>query len=339
VVALPGCVDAPRQQPTVVAARDVRPRYEGAMATVVNLDGRIVPPAEARISVFDRGFLYGDSVYEVIRTYGGRPFELEAHLRRLEHSASRLGLAPPWDAARTARELELTLVAARAAGGEPADPEAAPWNVGEWYARVVMTRGAGELGLDPALAVDPTALVIVLPVHAPPARAYAEGVAVAFAGVRRASPAAVDPSAKTGAHLSHVLAVKEARAAGAHEALLLDDRGLVTEGSSSNVFAVSGGRLRTPPLAAGILEGVTRGVVLALARAEGIPVDETVLRPEELEGADEVFLTSTMREILPVVRVGAHTVGAGRSGPVTERLHRAFRRLAGGPGGLGAPRG
>jgi branched-chain amino acid aminotransferase len=308
------------------------------MATLVNLDGVLVSPGEAKVSVLDRGFLYGDSVYEVIRTYGGAPFELPAHLARLARSAERIALAPKWDAARTAAEVARTLEAARARGGAPDDPAAAPWNRGEWYSRIVMTRGAGEIGLDPALAVDPVAVVIVQPLHAPPARAYVEGVGAAIVGVRRASPEAVDPSAKTGAHLSHVLAVKEARAAGAHEALLLDERGLVTEGSSSNVFAVRGGRLATPPVAAGILEGVTRGVVLRLARAEGVPVDEVTLRPDEILGADEVFITSTMREILPVVRLGDRPVGAGRPGPVTERLHRAFRRLAGGPVGVGARR-
>jgi branched-chain amino acid aminotransferase len=306
------------------------------MSILVNLDGALVPAADAKISVLDRGFLYGDSVYEVIRTYGGRPFELEHHLARLAHSAERIGLAPRWNAARTAAEIARTLDAARAAGAPPPDPDAAPWNAGEWYARVVMTRGAGEIGLDPALAVDPRAVVIVQPLHAPPARAYAEGVAAAIVGVRRASPEAVDPTAKTGAHLPHVLAVREARTAGAHEALLLDDHGFVTEGSSSNVFAVSGGRLRTPPVAAGILEGVTRAVVLRLAREAGVPVDELAIRPDDLEAADEVFITSTMREILPVTRLGVRPVGPGRPGAVTERLHRAFRRLAGGAVGLSA---
>jgi branched-chain amino acid aminotransferase len=309
------------------------------MATLVNVDGGIVPPAQAWVSVFDRGFLYGDSVYEVIRTYGGAPFELDHHLARLAHSAERIGLAPPWDPPRTARELARTLDAARAAGGDPApDPGAAPWNLGEWYARVVMTRGAGEIGLDPALAVDPTAIVIVQPLQGPPARTYAEGVKAVVVGVRHAPAAVVDPSAKTGAHLNHVLAVREARAQGAHEALLLDDRGFVTEGSSSNVFAVVGGRVVTPPLAAGILEGVTRGVVLRLARAGGVPVDEVALRPADLDSADEVFITSTVREIVPVTRLGERAVGAGRPGPVTERLHRAFRKLAAGPVGIAAPR-
>jgi branched-chain amino acid aminotransferase len=305
---------------------------------LVNLDGKLVPPAEAKVSVFDRGFLYGDSVYEVLRTYGGRPFEVGPHLARLAHSAERIGLVLPWDAPRTIAELERTLAAAtvlREAQDERIPRQAqddrieAPWNVGEWYARVVMSRGAGELGLDPSLAVDPVALVIVMPLQAPPARAYEEGVKAAIVGVQQPAPQAVDPTAKTGAHLPHVLAVREARAAGAHEALLLDARGFVTEGSSSNVFAVKGGVARTPPLAAGILAGVTRGVVIALARAEGVTLEEVPLRPSDLEDADEVFITSTLREILPVTRLGDHVVGPGRTGPTTCRLHEAFRRLAG----------
>lgn len=297
------------------------------MATLVNVDGALVEPARATVSVFDRGFLYGDSVYEVVRTYGGRTFELDAHLARLAHSAERIGLALPWDARRTSAELARTLEAAR--GGDVRDPEAAPWNVDEQYARILVTRGAGELGLDPALAVDPKSIVIVQPMRGPPARAYAEGVKATVVGVERNSPRAVDPSAKTGAHLNHVLAVREARASGAYEALLLDDHGFVTEGSSSNVFAVRAGRLRTPPLAAGILEGVTRGIVLALARASAVPADEVPMRPDDLAAADEIFITSTVREIVPVTRLGERIVGDGRPGEVTRRLHAEFRRRAG----------
>ncbi len=300
------------------------------MPTVVNLDGLLVPPEQAKVSVFDRGFLYGDSVYEVIRTYGGRPFEEEAHLARLRHSAERIALSPKWDASRTAGEIARTLEASR--GGDRADPEAAPWNVGERYVRVVMTRGAGEIGLDPALAVDPVALVVVQPLVGPPARAYRDGVKAAIVGVRRAAREAIDPSAKTGAHLPNVLALKEARDAGAYEALLLDARGFVTEGSSSNVFAVFGGSVRTPPLAAGILEGVTRGVVLRLAHATGILAEKAPLRPEDLEAADEVFITSTVREIVSVTQLGERQVGTGRPGRVTRRLHEEFRALASGPG-------
>ncbi len=306
------------------------------MQTVVNLDGVLVAPEAAKVSVFDRGFLYGDSVYEVIRTYGGRPFELPAHLARLAHSAERIGLEPKWDATRTAAEIDRTLCAAQ--GGDAPDAEAAPWNLGERYIRVVMTRGAGPIGLDPALAVDPLAIVVVQPLQGPPARAYLEGVKAAVVGVRRASPRAIDPSAKTGAHLPNVLAVKEARAAGAYEAFLLDDRGFVTEGSSSSIFAVRGGRVLTPPLRAGILEGVTRGIVLRIAAGIGVPSQETPLRSGDLEEADEVFITSTIREILPVTRLGDRAVRSGRPGTVTRRLHREFRRRAGGAVSIAEPR-
>jgi branched-chain amino acid aminotransferase len=299
-----------------------------ALPILVNLDGALVPPAEAKVSVLDRGFLHGDSAYEVVRTYHQHPFELDLHLRRLAHSASRLALPLRWSAARTEAELRRTIEAAARLPAPPGDPAAAPWNAGEWSARIVMTRGAGELGLDPALAADPLAVILLSPLAGPPARAYAEGVKVIVASTPRPPPEAVDPTAKTGSRLMHVLAVAEARAAGAHEALLRNGAGEVTEGCSSNVFTVSEGRLRTPPLAAGILEGVTRGAVLAVARAEGVPVVEARLRPEDLLGAEEVFITSTARELLPVTRIGDAAVGNGRPGPVTARLHRAFRALA-----------
>jgi branched-chain amino acid aminotransferase len=298
------------------------------MPTVVNMDGALVSPERATVSVFDRGFLYGDSVYEVVRTYAGAPFELGLHLARLARSAARLGLPLPWDAARTRAEVARALDASR--GGDEPDPGAAPWNVGERSLRIIMTRGAGELGLDPALAVDPRAIVIAGPLRAPPLAAYRDGVACRIVGVRHDAPDAPDTTAKTGAHLANVLAVAEARAGGAHEALLLDRDGLVTEGASSNVFAVREGRLETPPLAAGILEGVTRGRVLALARGARIEVREVALRPADLARADELFLTSTAREILPVTRLDGAAVGSGRVGELTTRVHALFRAAASG---------
>lgn len=297
-----------------------------SVPALVNVNGLLVPPSEARVSVFDRGFLYGDSVYEVVRTYGLAPFELATHLRRLAASAARIDLALPWDAERMAAEAERTLSASR--GGDPPDPEAAPWNVGERVARIVVTRGAGDLGLDPGLAVDPTVVIFALPLRGPPLRAYREGVAawpVEHAGGQRRGG---DPAAKTGEHLFQVLAVKEALARGAHEALLLDAAGNVTEGASSNLFAVQGGVLVTPPLAAGILEGVTRGVVLELCHELGIEVREDPLPLASLARATEAFLTSTVREVLPMTRIGGRDVGGGRPGELTRRLHSAFRRRA-----------
>ncbi len=297
------------------------------MPTIVNLDGQLVPPSSATVSVFDRGFLYGDSVYEVIRTYGARLFELDAHLARLGRSAARLGLAIPWSQPRLRAEGERTLTASLG-GDEPGAGEAAPWNVGERSVRIIVTRGSGELGLDPALAVDPRSIVIATPLRAPPLEAYRLGVAVRTVGIRHDAPEAVDTTAKTGAHISNVLAVAEARAAGAHEALLLDRGGLVTEGASSNVFVVRSGAVETPPLATGILEGVTRGIVLSIARAAGLAVREVALRPADLAAADELFLTSTAREILPVTTLDGLPVGSGAVGAVTTRLHAMFRQRA-----------
>lgn len=299
------------------------------MPALVNVDGRIVAPSEAHVSVFDRGFLYGDSVYEVVRTYGGRPFELPAHLARLGRSAERIGLDLPWDSQRIAAEVARTLEASR--GGDVPDAEAAPWNRGERSVRIVMTRGSGDLGLDPSTAVEPTAVLIVHPLAGPPAAAYRDGVAACIVRSARAAPTAADPSAKTGLHLPHVLAVREARLQGAHEALLTDGFGQVTEGASSNLFEVRGGRVLTPPLGAGILEGVTRGVVLRLARELAFTVDETALRVEDLESAEELFITSTAREILPVTSLGGRPVGDGRVGRTTRRLHEAFRAMASRP--------
>lgn len=303
------------------------------MTTIVNINGVLVSPDRAVVSVFDRGFLYGDSIYEVVRTYRRRPFALDQHLARMRRSANRLALSLPWDEERTRQEILRTLAASK--DGDAPDPEAAPWNVGEISLRVIMTRGAGELGLDPTLAVDPLAIVIAGPLRAPPAVAYREGVACRIVGVRHDAPEAADTTAKTGAHLANVLAVAEARAAGAHEALLLDRDGLVTEGASSNVFAVREGRLETPPLAIGILEGVTRGIVIGLARETGIEVCEAPLRPEAIATADELFITSTAREILPVTSLDGREVASGRVGTFTTRLHTLFRRSADREAGAG----
>jgi branched-chain amino acid aminotransferase len=289
------------------------------MPTVIDVDGRLLPPAEARVPVLDRGFLMGDSVYEVLRTYGGRPFEIRLHLARLRRSAALSGLEPAWDDQRCAQEVGRTLAASL--GGDPPDAEAAPWNVGERSVRIVMTRGGGEQ----APEVPPAALVIAEPLRAPPLRAYQQGVKVVLVEAPRGR---VDPAAKTGSRLQHVLAQRAARAAGAHEAVFLGAGGQVTEGTSSNLFAVRGGVLITPPLEVGILEGVTRGVVLRVARQAGVPVEEAPLAASDLIAAEELFLTSTAREVLPVTRLGDAMVGLGRPGPVTTSVHAAFRRVA-----------
>lgn len=298
------------------------------MNGIVSIDGVVVPAGEARVSVFDRGFLHGDSVYEVVRTYDLALFEMGAHLARLASSADRIALRLPWTADRFAREVRRVVDASQEV--DSPDPAAAPWNLGERLVRIVVTRGSGELGLDPGLAVEPKVVLIAVPLRGPPLAAYREGISAWPFGGQDAPRRGGDPAAKTGEHLFHVLALREARTHGAQEALLLDRAGNVTEGTSSNVFAVSGGALETPPLGAGILAGVTRAVVLDVAGRLGVPVREGSLPLARLESADEAFLTSTVREVLPVVRVGERPIGPAVPGPVTCRIHAAFREAAGG---------
>jgi branched-chain amino acid aminotransferase len=282
------------------------------MSTVVSIDGRLFPPGQPQISVFDRGFLYGDSIYEVLRTYRGHLFEVEAHLARLRGSAQLIGLTLPLPAELLRTRMDDAVRASRTS---------------ESYVRLIVTRGEGEIGLDPALAVDPHVIVIVRALQPPPPEVYRDGVEVTVVDVRRNLRQAIDPAAKTGNYLNSVLALREARARGGYEALMLDSLGRVTEGSSSNVFAVTGGKVVTPPLD-GILEGVTRRVVLDLARDLGLTATEAELFPEELFRADELFLTSTIRELVPVVRVDGQAIAKGKPGPVTRRLLEAFRKRA-----------
>jgi branched-chain amino acid aminotransferase len=272
------------------------------------VDDQLAGPDDARIPVLDRGFLYGDSIYEVVRTYGGKPFALGPHLARLERSAEAIALPLP---SRTAIVEGLRRTIDAAVGG----------TADEAYARVIVTRGAGEIGLDPALAEGgPRLIVIAKPLTRPAPEVYASGVAVAIVGVRRNLRRALDPRIKSGNYLNNVLALAEARKSGAYEALMLDAEGFMTEGSSCNFFFVVDGRLCTPSLEVGILEGVTRGTVIALARTAGVAVDEGRLLPTLVPHASEAFLTSTLRGVLPVTRIDGAPVGDGAPGPLTRRL-------------------
>jgi branched-chain amino acid aminotransferase len=284
------------------------------MSIRVHVGGRICTPEEARVSVFDRGFLYGDSVYETVGTTTGRLFALAEHLDRLERSAARLALPLP-----PRRQIEQAIVDTVAAAGNA-----------ETRVRVMVTRGEGPLDLDPAVAHRPALVVIAQPLNAPSPSMYDTGVAVAIVSVVRNLPGTVDPAVKSGNYLNNVLALQEARQRhpGVNEALLCSASGSVAEGASSNVFVVVAGELRTPALGVGILEGVTRAKVLFLAGSLGIPCRETeFLAPDELRGADEVFLTSAIRGVLPVTSVDGQPVAGGRPGPVTRRIRESYARL------------
>ncbi len=285
-------------------AHTTDPNHKGA--TKVFIDGSVCDGERAKISVFDRGFLYGDSVYEVMRTANGSPVDLERHLDRLSASAASLWLPSP-SATAIHSAIDSTL---RAAGNS------------ESYIRVILTRGAGEIGLDVSLAGDAQLLVIVKPLVLPPPSLYREGAALQIVGVRRTSREAIDPAVKSGNYLNNILALAEARRHGAHEAVMLSPDGLVAEGSTSNIFAVKNKTITTPAVAVGLLAGITRARVIELAAECGFEVCCATLSPAELRHADEVFITSSIRGLLPIRAVDEYTKEV--PGPVTERLLAAY---------------
>jgi len=280
----------------------------------VMIDGRIVPPEQASVSVFDRGFLYGDSVFESLRSYGGVLFALDAHLTRLQRSAERVFIPLPLSLEALKQEIEQ---AVREHGA------------GEHYVRVTLTRGVGRsLGLDPELADQPLRVVMVTELAVPPNETYERGIAAITFRAERPSDAPAVADAKTGNYLLAVLAMRSARERSAHEALIEDHAGNILEGATSNVFAVIHGKLRTAPDTAAILPGITRGFVLALAKDAGLAVELRAIAKAELALADEVFVCSSIRELVPVVRIDGNPVGPGIPGPITFDLLRRFREAA-----------
>lgn len=275
------------------------------------IDGSLRPPGAQQISVFDRGFLYGDSVFETLRTYGGVPYGLGEHLARLERSAGLVFIDLPVPLSQIGDEV----LAAVAAGGNA-----------ESYVRLMVTRGQGALGLDPGLAERPSRVVIVQPLHPPPAALYESGIAVISYRTQRQVDATSAVGAKVGNYLVSVLAMREAGRVGALEALIVDAKGLVLEGGSSNVFLVVGGRLVTPDVSAGVLAGITRAHLLELAANLGIPVELRTPDLNEAYAADEVFISSSIRELMPVVRIDERTIAGGKPGPVFRRLLSEFRK-------------
>jgi branched-chain amino acid aminotransferase len=283
------------------------------MAFFASVNGEISPASQARISVLDNGFTFGDGVYETLRTYGGRPFHLDRHLDRLRTSARMLGIAiPPSDDALAA---DLDRLLERAANAES-------------YIRVIVSRGVGDISYRFDRIQGPT-IVMAVRAHDPfPEAHYRDGIAVVISSIRRNHPRALDPAMKSCNLINNILAVREAQSKGAMEPLLLNDLGDVAEGASANVFAVDDGLLATPPLEAGILPGVTRALVLELARTLGIEAREDPMSVRSLLAADEAFITSTLKEVMPIATVDGRRIGHGRPGPVTGRILTAYRRYA-----------
>jgi len=278
------------------------------------IDGGICEPGAARVPVLDHGFLYGDGVFEGIRCYAGRVFRLEDHLRRLAAGARALALDLPGGVEAMRR---IVLDTARAHG----EPDA--------YVRLVVSRGVGELGVDPTTCPEPRVVCIAAGVRIYPAEKLAEGLALATSSWRRPGPDVLDPRVKSLNYLNNALAKLEARQRGADEALLLNAAGAIAEASVANVFAIQGGRVATPPPTDGALAGITRATVLELAAELGLPAAERSLGRFDLFDADEVFLTGTGARIVPVASLDGRPIGGGRgAGPLTKRLVEAFDALA-----------
>lgn len=268
--------------------------------------GRALDPEDATISVFDRGFLYGDSVYETMRTVGRRVVDLDAHLDRLRRSGAGISFEIPFDDGEITQAIAATLEAAD-------NPDS--------RIRVIVTRGVGPITLDTHAVKASVLVVMVTALELASPETYARGIAAALVD----REGAVRPGLKTGNYLGNILALREAQEAGADDAIMCNPEGAVAEGATSNLFLVVEGSVHTPSLASGVLAGITRGRVMQLLAGElGLPVAERTILPVELERADELFLTSSVRGVMPVTRLDGRPVGDGSVGPITKRLRAAY---------------
>jgi branched-chain amino acid aminotransferase len=283
------------------------------MSLVAYVNGRFVPKEEAAVSVYDHGFLYGDGVFEGIRAYNGRVFKLEAHVDRLFESAHTLGITVPMSREEMAQAILETV---RRTGLRDA------------YIRPVVSRGTGDLGIDPRKCPRPSVVIIVDAIQLYPEEAYRKGLRLVTTCTRQRPVDVLNPRIKTCNYLNNILARIEVNLAGADEGLMLTTQGYVAECTADNIFIVKQGRVLTPPAHLGILQGITRQTVLDLCGRLGIPAAEQVLTLHDMYTADECFLTGTGAELGPVVQLDGRTIGAGQPGPVTLRILAAFRDLA-----------
>jgi branched-chain amino acid aminotransferase len=285
------------------------------MAATVNVNGRISAGEDAVISVFDHGFLYGEGIYETLRTYNGRLFLHDRHMRRMRNSARLIDLALPFTDDELAALIRDTIAAAKLDNAEA-------------YVRVLVTRGIGELTYDLKATPNPSWVIIVKPLLSPASEIYENGVKVVLVDIVRNHPQSVNPMIKSNNLMNSALAAQKALKRGGFEAVMRNYRGELTECTQSNLFIVKNGITLTPPLESGLLPGITREFVIELGRDAGLEVREQILRDDDLFGADEAFLTSTTREVLPIVAVDEREIGNGKPGPVTLKLLKVFRAHA-----------
>jgi len=282
------------------------------MPLKVYINGKLYDKEDAKISVYDHGFLYGDGVFEGIRSYGGKVFRLAEHLDRLWNSAKAIWLQIPLSKPEMAKAIEDTL----AVNG-----------IQDGYIRVVVSRGCGTLGLDPNKCSHPQVIVITDHISLYPEELYQKGLEIITVSTIRNHPAALNPRVKSLNYLNNILAKIEGLQAGCIEALMLNHKGEVAECTGDNLFLVRGGRLSTPPNEAGILEGITREAVISLARELDIEVREVPLTKHDVYIADECFLTGTAAEVIPVVTVDSRSIGDGTPGQITRQLMAQFKKL------------
>jgi branched-chain amino acid aminotransferase len=306
-------IHEPGAEAVIEPALESRPRQTtGVKDAKIYIDGKFYSEANAKISVFDHGLLYGDGIFEGIRFYNGRVFRLEEHLLRL------------WDSARSiCLEIPMTMPDMTEAVLETIRQN----HLREGYIRLLVTRGIGNLGLNPTQCKSPSVIIIAATIALYHEDFYRKGLTIVTCATRRSNPAALNPAVKSLNYLNNVMARIEANLAGADEALMLNDAGNVAECTADNVFIVKHGQIFTPPVAAGALRGITRSVVFEMAAELGVKVREADITRHDVFVADECFLTGTAAEIVPVVKADGRSIGNGKPGPITARIIARFRQV------------
>jgi branched-chain amino acid aminotransferase len=304
-------IDEPRET-AVEPITETRGRAATAKEPQIYIDGKFFAQSEAKVSVFDHGLLYGDGIFEGIRFYNGRVFRLEEHLERLWDSARSIRLEIPI----SAREMTEALLETIRENG-----------LREGYIRLIVTRGVGNLGLNPEQCKRPSIIIIAATVTLYPEAMYQKGLTVVTCATRRTNPGSLNPAVKSLNYLNNVMARIEANLAGADEALMLNDAGNVAECTADNVFIIKRGHIFTPPIAAGALRGITRGIVFEIAAELGLKVTETDVTRHDVFIADECLLTGTAAEIIPVIEVDGRKIGTGKPGSISARMIARFRQL------------
>ncbi len=279
------------------------------MTTLININGQITSPEKALISVFDHGFLFGDSVYEVIVTHKGKLFTLKEHLRRLRESAQAISLKFPFSDKYITEEIQKTIITAKN---------------DESYIRIVITRGVGEIHISPDSCLSPTMILYVKKAEKYPEEYYSKGIEISIVSIKRNLKYSLNPTIKTGNYLNSVLAIIEAKKYGSMDGLMLNSEGFVSECTTSNIYMVKNGIVKTPHPDCGILIGITRKFLIELAKENGIIIEETKIRPEEVQTADELFITSTTKGVMPVTLLDCQKVGNGKPGAITTKLRSLF---------------